>query len=96
MVEACALAAQLVLYRIRLVLVGAVEPVAQMGGGFLGSLAVEGHHGCGDAGKPGEMSPPASFGHPRDLNDIGAAGNGSFKPMAHDSFRLVSEIREEE
>ena len=82
--EACALVAQPLLYRIRLVLVGAVEPVAEMGCGLVRGLAVEGHHGRRNAGNPDDMRPPALLGHPRHLDDVGMSSNGSFKAMPHD------------
>ena len=82
--EACALAAQPLLYRIRLVLVGAVEPIAEMGCRFVRRLSVEGHHRRRNAGDPHDMRPPAFLGHPRHLDDEGSACNGSFKAMPHD------------
>ena len=82
--EACALAAQALLYRIRLMLVGAVEPVAEMRGGFVRRLSVEGHHGRRNTGESHDVRPPALLGHPRHLDDERSASNGSFKTMPHD------------
>ena len=65
-------------------LVGAVEPVAQVGRGLVGRFAVEGHHRCRHARNPDDMGAPAFFGDPRHFNDKGSAGNYSFKTMPHD------------
>ncbi len=81
--EACAWAAQPLLYRIRLMLMGAAEPVAQMSCGFVRCLPVEGHHGRGNAWNPGNMRPPALFGHPRHFDDEETASNSSFNAMPH-------------
>ncbi len=82
--EACALAAHIVLYRIRPVLVGAVEPVGEMGCRLVRSLSVEGHHCCWNAGNPDDVRPPALVGYPRHLDDVRTTGNGTFKAMPHD------------
>ena len=81
--EACALAAQPLLYRIRPVLVGAVEPVAQVGCRLIRCFAIEGHQGRWNAWNPDDVRSPAFFGHPGDFNHEGAARNSSFKTMAH-------------
>ena len=72
------------LYRIRLVLVGAVEPVAEVGGGFIGRLAVEGHQRRRHARNAHNMGAPAFFGDPRHFDDEGATGNNSLKAMPHE------------
>jgi hypothetical protein len=81
--EACALAAHLLLYRIRLMPVGAAEPVAEMRGRFVGRLPVEGHHGGRNPWDPDDMRSPALFGHPRHFDHEETAGNSSFKAMPH-------------
>jgi hypothetical protein len=97
--EACALAAHPLLYRIRLMLVGAVEPVAQVGCRLIGCLAVEGHHGRWNAGNPDDVRPPALFGYPGDLDHERAARYSSFKTMAHvlnaevEDFRVMEQRR---
>jgi hypothetical protein len=82
--EACALVAQPLLYRIRLVLMGAVEPVAEMSCSLVRGLAVEGHHGRWHARNPEDVCPPTLLGHPRHLDDVRTTSNGSFKAMPHD------------
>jgi hypothetical protein len=82
--EACALAAHIVLYRIRLVLMCAVEPVAEMGCRLVRGLSVEGHHCRWNAGNPDDVCSPALVGYPRHLDDVRTTGNGSFKAMPHD------------
>ena len=75
-------------YRIRLVLVRAVEPVAQIGCGLVGRLAIEGHHRRRHARNPDDMGAPAFFGDPRHFDDEGSAGNSSFKAVPHDSYEV--------
>jgi hypothetical protein len=82
------------LYRIRLVLVGPVEPVAQIRCCLVGRLAVEGHHRGWDARNPDEMRTPAFFGDPRHFNDEGSAGNNSFETVVHGVY--VSEVKTKE
>ena len=81
--EACAVTAPPLLYCIRLMLVGAVEPVAEVSCGFVRRLAVEGHHGRRHAWDPDDMRSPALFGHPRHFDDEVTAGNNSFEAMPH-------------
>jgi hypothetical protein len=81
--EACALAAQPLLYRIRLMPVGAAEPVAEVSGRFVRRLTVEWHHRGRNPWDPDDMRSPALFGHPRHFDDEGTAGNSSFKAMLH-------------
>jgi hypothetical protein len=81
--EACALAAQALLYRIRLMLVGAAEPVAEVSGRFVRRLTVERHHGGRNPWDPHDMRSPALFGHPRHFDHEGTASNSSFKAMPH-------------
>jgi hypothetical protein len=73
----------LLLYRIRLMLVCAVEPVAQMRRRLVRRFSVEGHHSRGNAWNPDDMRSPAFFGHPRHLDDEDAPGNSSFQTVAH-------------
>ena len=65
-------------------LVGAVEPVAQVGCRFIGCLTVKGHHGGWYARNPHNVGAPAFFGHPCHFNDKGTARNNSFNAMLHD------------
>ena len=65
---------------------GAVEPVAEVGGGLVGCLTIERHHGCRHPGNPDNVGAPAFFGDPCHFDDEGSAGNGSFKTVPHDVY----------
>src|SRR5262245_14473010 len=83
------------LYRIRLdriglVLVGAVEPGAEVRSGFVGRLTVEGHHRGGHTRDPDDMGSPAFVRHPRHFDDEGASGDYFFKAVPHDDLRPIS------
>ena len=79
-------------------LVGAVEPVAEVGCGFVRCFAIERHHRRRDARNAHNMGAPAFLGHPRHFNDERAAGNNSFKAMPHDysADKLILKSENEE
>ena len=61
-----------------------VQPLAQLGRGFVGGFTVERHHCRRHARNPDNMGAPAFFGDPRHFNDEGSTGNSFFKAMPHD------------
>ena len=76
--------AQALLYRIRLMLVGANEPHRQVLGSLVWCLAVERHHRRRHAWKLQEIgSPPLGFDLCH-LDEVATARDNSFKPMPHD------------
>ena len=77
-------------------LVGAGEPIAQVGRRLVGRLAVEGHHRGGDAGDPHNPGAPTFFGDPCHLNEVTTAGNDSFKTMPHDILKFGVDENEEQ
>ena len=69
-------------------LVGAGEPIAQVGRRLVRRFAVEGHHRGGHARYPDDTSAPTLFGHPYHLNEVTTAGNDSFKTMPHNILKF--------
>ena len=67
-------------------LVGAVEPGAQVRGRLIGRFAIEGHHRCRHARYPDDMRAPAFFGDPRHFNDERSTRNSSFETVPHDGY----------
>ena len=67
-------------------MVGLVEPVREMGCGFVGRFPIERHHGTWDAGDSDEVRSPALVGHPGDFDHKGPAGDCSFKAVLHEIF----------
>jgi hypothetical protein len=65
-------------------LVGAGEPITQVGRRLVRRLSVERHHRGRHAGYPDDTGTPTFFGHPCHLNEVTPAGNYSFKTMPHD------------
>jgi hypothetical protein len=69
-------------------LVGAVEPVAQVRCRLIRCFAIEGHQGRWNARNPYDVRSPALFGHPGDFNHEEAARNSSFETMAHVLYKV--------
>ena len=65
-------------------LVGAAEPIAEIGGRLVGRLTVERHHRRRYARNPRDDGAPTFFRDPCHLNEVTPAGNDSFKTMAHE------------
>jgi hypothetical protein len=70
------------------VLVCAVQPVGEIGGGFVRGGAVERHHRGGNSWKFQDVRPPPHFVDLRHLDEIVSAGDDSLETLPH-SVRLV-------
>jgi hypothetical protein len=77
-------------------LVGAREPIAQVGRRLVRRLAVERHHRGGDAGDSHDPGAPTFFGNPYHLNEVTTAGNDSFKTMPHSILEFGIDENEEQ
>jgi hypothetical protein len=77
-------------------LVGAGEPIAQVGRRLVRRFAVEGHHRGGDAWYPDDTGAPTLFCDPYHLNEVTTAGNDSFKTMKHDILKFGIDENEEQ
>ena len=71
-------------HRIRLMLVCAMQPVAQVRRRFVRRFAIEGHHRGGHARNPDDVGAPAFFGDPCHFNDERSARYDSFETVPHD------------
>lgn len=69
-------------------LVGAVEPIAEIGGRLVGRFSVERHHRRRHAGNPRNDGAPTLFSDPRHLNEVTPPGNDSFTQMSHESIQI--------
>jgi hypothetical protein len=70
-------------------LVGAVEPITEIGGRLVGCLSVEGHHRRRYARNSRDDGAPTFFRDPSHLDEVTPAANDSFKMMSHDVMNLA-------